>query len=713
ETVIKEWEDRMERAVTTASSLEAEQDNGNINRTQSMATLNESFPQGTDSGSGPRCQDTILGVQKLKFDLRLHLNKSYDPPLLRVNTLGINAAKHNLLLPVLVYAARHSLTAVRHKLMLPDITSYCWATAKAKTVNGERQIQALVDKKKVIITEKSVRSDLILEDAEGIELLKLQLGMNLVALWHLLSSVLLQTKNLSFPSIFDHMMKNLEGGVKFLMYLRITPLFQTMIVQAPEDTGEDSAAPTNSYSTPIITQPSSSKPQKKKSKRKQRKDNEEAKTAQAKEIASLKKRVKQLEKRKKSRTSGLKRLRKLLLPVYTTVDELTLAQTLIEIKAAKPKAVTTSATTITTAIASTRPKAKRKFRVAIIEELDSIQAMIEADEKLAARLQAEEQEQFSIEEKSRMLVEMIAERKKLFATQRAAKQRSKLPTKTQIRNRMCAYLKNMDERVEAEKDDDQEEAEMKRHIKIVKDEVVAIDAIPLATKPPMIVEYKIDKDGRTGYFKLIRAGLEEEKARRRGKVFNWETAKYGKIWYDEDVHNLKSIETEFPAIVFNDTLMSEPTVSSLNNEIDFRVSFDDFDDEDYTVIFDKNSFSYKKNSTNDLKTDSENDNEKVNLPSPEPTVSCFDDLEFFKDFENEFPAIVYNNAQTSKSDLLTEPILNPQHIDEFNLKDETSLSECDEEEQNVLNFNDLFPFNVIYPNDSKSDKDNDDDKNRY
>ncbi|GJU19684.1 hypothetical protein Tco_1153026 [Tanacetum coccineum] len=44
------------------------------------------------------------------------------------------------------------------------------------------------------------------------------------------------------------------------------------------------------------------------------------------------------------------------------------------------------------------------------------------------------------------------------------------------------------------------------------------------------------------------------------------------------------------------------------------------------------------------------------------------------------------------------------------MKDETSLSECDEEEQNILNFNDLFPFNVIYPNDSKSDKDNDDDK---
>ncbi|GJS69732.1 hypothetical protein Tco_0702573 [Tanacetum coccineum] len=53
---------------------------------------------------------------------------------------------------------------------------------------------------------------------------------------------------------------------------RITPLFQTMMVQAPEDMGEDSAPPTNSHSTPIITQPSSSKPQKKKSRRKRRKD---------------------------------------------------------------------------------------------------------------------------------------------------------------------------------------------------------------------------------------------------------------------------------------------------------------------------------------------------------------------------------------------------------------------------------------------------------
>ncbi|GJX50556.1 hypothetical protein Tco_0277401 [Tanacetum coccineum] len=55
--------------------------------------------------------------------------------------------------------------------------------------------------------------------------------------------------------------------------------------------------------------------------------------------------------------------------------------------------------------------------------------------------------------------------------------------------------------------------------------------------------------------------LEEEKARKRGKVFNWEISKYGKIWYDEDIHNLRSIETEFLAIAFNDEVSSENTFS--------------------------------------------------------------------------------------------------------------------------------------------------------
>ncbi|GKA87430.1 hypothetical protein Tco_0809194 [Tanacetum coccineum] len=59
EAVHKELGDSLVRAATTASSLEAEQDSGNINKTQSKATPNESSSLGTTSGGGPRCQETM------------------------------------------------------------------------------------------------------------------------------------------------------------------------------------------------------------------------------------------------------------------------------------------------------------------------------------------------------------------------------------------------------------------------------------------------------------------------------------------------------------------------------------------------------------------------------------------------------------------------------------------------------------------------------
>ncbi|GKE87993.1 hypothetical protein Tco_1565468, partial [Tanacetum coccineum] len=46
-----------------------------------------------------------------------------------------------------------------------------WSTVKAKTINGEQQLHALVDGKKVIITESTVRRDLQLEDEEGVDCL--------------------------------------------------------------------------------------------------------------------------------------------------------------------------------------------------------------------------------------------------------------------------------------------------------------------------------------------------------------------------------------------------------------------------------------------------------------------------------------------------------------------------------------------------------------
>ncbi|GJU06140.1 hypothetical protein Tco_1122570 [Tanacetum coccineum] len=98
--------------------------------------------------------------------------------------------------------------------------------------------------------------------------------------------------------------------------------------------------------------------------------------------------------------------------------------------------------------------------VALTEEWDDIQAKVDVDYQLAQRLQAEEQEQFTTEQKATL---------------------SKV-------------------------DDDQEAAKIKELMKIVPDEEeVAINAIPLATKPSTIVDWKIHKEGKKNYYQVIRA----------------------------------------------------------------------------------------------------------------------------------------------------------------------------------------------------------------
>nr|GEW28405.1 hypothetical protein [Tanacetum cinerariifolium] len=161
-----------------------------------------------------------------------------------------------------------------------------------------------------------------------------------------------------------------------------------------------------------------------------------------KEIVKLKKRVKKLEKRKKSRYVGLRRLKKgrsikdidqdaeialvdkahgrmhdvdmfrvddleviaanvedSVAPTTATTadvdDELTLAKTLIAIKATKPK--------------------------------DDVHATIDADRQLAEQIQAQEREQQSIEERSKLLAELIESRRKYFAAKRAEDIRNKPP----------------------------------------------------------------------------------------------------------------------------------------------------------------------------------------------------------------------------------------------------------------------------------------------
>ncbi|GJS25238.1 retrovirus-related pol polyprotein from transposon TNT 1-94 [Tanacetum coccineum] len=64
----------------------------------------------------------------------------------------------------------NSITKAEYIVLLMVCDQF-WDTVKAKTVNGEVQLQALVDKKKVIITESTIRRDLQLEDANGVDCL--------------------------------------------------------------------------------------------------------------------------------------------------------------------------------------------------------------------------------------------------------------------------------------------------------------------------------------------------------------------------------------------------------------------------------------------------------------------------------------------------------------------------------------------------------------
>ncbi|GKC63835.1 hypothetical protein Tco_1096433, partial [Tanacetum coccineum] len=86
--------------------------------------------------------------------------------------------------------------------------------------------------------------------------------------------------------------------------------------------------------------------------------------------------------------------------------------------------------------------------------------------------------------------------------------------------------------------------------------------------------------------------LETERALRKSKEYNWETATYGKIWDDEDVHYLRLFETEFPVIVYNDAwesksgFSSEPTVSPQHvDEVDLKdeTSLSEYDEEEYNA----------------------------------------------------------------------------------------------------------------------------------
>ncbi|GJY73062.1 hypothetical protein Tco_0477493, partial [Tanacetum coccineum] len=88
---------------------------------------------------------------------------------------------------------------------------------------------------------------------------------------------------------------------------------------------------------------------------------------------------------------------------------------------------------------------------ALATEFDYIQARLNADQILAEKLQQEEREQYSIEDRAKFLHDTIAAQRKFLAEQRSAAIRNKPPTISQLRNyQMITYLKHVANKKHAE-----------------------------------------------------------------------------------------------------------------------------------------------------------------------------------------------------------------------------------------------------------------------
>ncbi|GJT44828.1 putative ribonuclease H-like domain-containing protein [Tanacetum coccineum] len=373
-----------------------------------------------------------------------------------------------------------------------------------KTVNGEQQLQALVDVKKIVVTEASTTA------------------------WNKLSSTMASTiiclatnQKLNFSKyIFESMVKNLDNAGKFLMYPRRPKEKDT---QVPQLNVADEDSMTLKELMDFCT------------KLKQRVlDLENTKTAQAQEITSLKKRVKKLEKKGGSRTHKLKRLYKVgrsarivfsdeaslddqedaskqgrkiddidkdaeitlvdetqgrhdddimfdmsdlageevfvaeqgvpdISAATITEDEITLAQALAQLKSKVTTATTTttkeillqepneSLTTITTTISSKDKgkgimveeplKMKKKDQISF-DEQEAIRLQAEFDEEVRLAREKDEANVALIEEWNDIQAKINKRKKSHFAAKVREDQRNRTPTRAH-KEIMCTYLKNM------------------------------------------------------------------------------------------------------------------------------------------------------------------------------------------------------------------------------------------------------------------------------
>nr|GEX62658.1 hypothetical protein [Tanacetum cinerariifolium] len=290
----------------------------------------------------------------------------------------------------------------------------------AKTFNGEVQIHAQVDGNKIVITESSVRRDLELGDEEGIDCLPNSTIFEQLALMGKPKRKNTQvpqpsgpTDNVTDEAVYKNLDDSLVRAATTASSLDAeqdsSNITKTQSMAAPN---EPSFQRTNSGGGPMVL------------------DLEKTKTTQRNEIDSLKRRVKKLEKRNRSRTHKLKRLYKVGLSakVESSGDKEILGE----------------------------DASKQGRRIDAIDADEDITLVSDADNEMfdaddlggeevfVTRLKVQEQEQLSDVKKATLFQQILEKRRKHFAAKKGEEKRNKPPTQAQKRKIMCTYLKNIE-----------------------------------------------------------------------------------------------------------------------------------------------------------------------------------------------------------------------------------------------------------------------------
>nr|GEX35722.1 hypothetical protein [Tanacetum cinerariifolium] len=443
---------------------------------------------------------------------------------------GVFAMAYTYYFQMKVNAATHKLITIGDGYccwVSPTIYTSCikqfWTSAKVKTINDDVRIQALLDGKKVVVNEASIRRDLRLDDAKGTACLPNASIFEDLARMRVLSLEQTKTNQAAKIKKLKKRVKKIEGNKKKrthgLKRLYKVGLSTRIVSSDKKGLGDQEDASKQRRNIADIDQDKVTTLVNDTQGRINEEDLFGVHDLSGDEVfvdVTTGENIKQdatVAKKDVSTADPVTTAGEIVttaenvkvVAAATTPqiskDELTLAQTLMKIKEAKPKAKwvtiqepseTPSPKPIVTSRQPSKPKDKGK-------------TMMDADCELAAKLQEQEKGELSIEEKSKLFVELMNKRKNHFEKFIAKERRRKPPTKHK--------------REILEDDDD-----------------VKMEATPLSSKSSTIVDYKIYKEGMKSYFKIIMADGNSQNCLTFGKMF--------KNFNREDLEVLRSIVKE-------------------------------------------------------------------------------------------------------------------------------------------------------------------------